>query len=119
MAVDGDAELLLQFDEAGERRNARQLAGDLEDLPQHPIPLGVIAAQRFPLLGGGDQRTVQRGGEELGVAEGVADAVTGDRVTVVAGIANECPPTSDRFDDLVGDAHHPARRRGGHGVVEP
>ncbi len=99
--------------------NAGQLAGDLEDLPQHPISLGVIAAQGIALLGGGDQRTVQCGGEQLGVAESVADAVAGDRVTVIAGITDECPPATDRFDDLIGEGYHPASGRGADGIVEP
>ena len=37
------------------------------------------------------QGSVECVGEQLGVAEGVGDAVAGDRVAVVAGVADQCP----------------------------
>src|SRR4029453_8959379 len=79
LLVDGAAQLLLELDERGHRRGRRQPAGDLEDLPQRLVASLLIAHQRrsllllLLLLGVGTERPVERDGQELGVAERVAD----------------------------------------------
>src|SRR4029453_12995691 len=82
LLVDGAAQLLLELDERGHRRVRPQPAGDLEDLPQRLVASLLIAHQRrslllLLLLGVGTERPVERDGQELSVAERVADAVGG------------------------------------------
>src|SRR5262245_24569052 len=83
LRVDGGAQLLLELDERGHRRVGRQAAGDLEDLPQRLVAPLLIRRQGRGLLAVPIQRTVKGHGQELGVAEGVADAIGGDGVAVV------------------------------------
>ena len=106
LRVDGGAQLLLQLDEGRHRRVGRQPAGDLEDLGQRPVALLLIGRQGRGLLAVGVQRPVKRDGQELGVAEGVADAVGGDGVTVVAGVPDQGPARPERLAQLVGLAEH-------------
>ena len=106
LRVDGGAQLLLQLDEGGHRRIGRQPAGDLEDLPQRLVALLLIGRQGRGLLALPVQRPVKRDGQELGVAEGVADAVGGDGVTVVAGVPDQGPARPERLAQLVGLAEH-------------
>src|SRR6266542_3321642 len=50
---------------------------------------------------GGGEGLVQGGGAQLGVAEGVADALRGDRVLGVAGIADQRPAAPERLAEEV------------------
>src|SRR4029079_11220698 len=54
---------------------------------------GVVAGEGVLLALGVAQCGVDGAGEELGVAEGVGDPVPGDRVAVVAGVADQRPAT--------------------------
>ena len=56
--------------------------------------------------GVGAEGLVERDGQELGVAEGVADAVGGDRVTVIAGVPDQGPARPERLAQLIGLAEH-------------
>src|SRR5262245_41318614 len=47
------------------------------------------------------ERLVERGGAQLGVAERVADALRGDGVLVVAGVADERPSPAERLAEEV------------------
>src|SRR5215467_8829324 len=97
LGVDGGAELLLQLDEGRHRRVGAQLAGDAEDLRQRLVALLLVCRQRGGLLAlRAAERLVQGGGQQLGVAEGVADAVGGDRVPVVAGVPGQRPARAAR-----------------------
>ena len=49
-----------------------------------------------------------RGFDPSGLELRVGDALTGDRVAVVAGVAHEHPSRSDRCPELIGHAHHPS-----------
>src|SRR4029453_12097393 len=102
LGVDGGAQLLLQLDEGRHRRIGGQPAGDLEDLGQRLVALLLIGRQGCGLLAVGVQRPVKRDGQELGVAEGVADAVGGDGITVVAGVPDQGPAGPERLAQLVG-----------------
>src|SRR5512132_103230 len=120
LLVDGGAQLLLQLDEGRHRRIGRQPAGDLKDLPQRLVVLLLIARQRRRLLtGAGTQGLVECDGQQLGVAERVADAVGGDRVTVIAGVADQRPARAERLPQLAGLAQHALDRRGTAGIAQP
>src|SRR6266496_2029801 len=112
LPVDGGAQLLLELDERRHRRVGGQAAGDLEDLPQRLVALLLIARERRGRLGAGTQRLVERHGQQLGVAERVADAVAGDRVTVIARVPDQRPAGAERLADLVGQPQHALDRRG-------
>jgi hypothetical protein len=88
LLVDGGAQLLLQLDERRHRRIGGEAAGDLEDLPERLVALLLIERQSRGLLRAGTEAPVKRDGQELSVAERVADAVAGDRVAVIVD-----PPT--------------------------
>ena len=88
-----------------------QLAGDLEDLAairsrSARMPRGPRSAGRAA------QGLVEGLRQQLGVAEGVADAVAGDGVAVVAGIPDEGPARAGRLAEVVRHPQHPAHRRG-------
>src|SRR4029453_18217002 len=89
LRVDGGAQLLLELDEGRHRRIGRQAAGDLEDLPERLVSLLLIGRQGRGLVAVPIQRLVKCGRQELGVAEGVAYAVGGEGVTVVAGVPDQ------------------------------
>ena len=104
------------------RGNGRQRPGEVEGLAQREVTAGLVASQRLVgAVGRVAQRDVERVGEQLGVAEGVGDAVPGDRVAVVAGVADQCParlpppPVAARS----GDARRWAGRRGRGPVPRP
>ena len=107
-------EPLLQVHELGHRRERGQGAGDVEDLPRIRSRSG-RAARAARLVGGAAQGPVERRGEEVGVPEGVADAVPGDRVAVVAGVADQGPAPPGGGPGLVGQPHRRAHRRGARG----
>jgi len=71
------------------------------------------------LLGPGAERLVNRDGQELGVAERVADAVCGDGVTVIAGVPHQRPARAERLAHLIGHAEHALHRRGPASVAQP
>ena len=110
------AELLLQFDEVMRWWELRQRARDLEDLAQLAVAFCVEARQCGGLVGTAAQDGIQRAGEQVGIAERIADAVARDRVAVVAGITHQGPAGTDRLADLVRHADHPADRRRASGV---
>jgi hypothetical protein len=98
---------------------AGQGAGEVEDVSQRLVALVLIAGQGGAFLGGAAQRLIERAGQQLGVAVGVAEAVSGDRVAVVAGVADKCPAGPVRSAEHVGfrsipvtaDVRRPARSR--------
>ena len=47
------------------------------------------------------ERVVERGGAQLGVAEGVVDALRGDEVLVVAGVADQRPAGAEGLAEVV------------------
>ncbi len=106
LGVGGGAELFLQFDERGHRRVGGQGTGDVEDLGERLVALLLVAGERGAFGGGAGECLVEGGDEEFGVAERVADAVGGDGVTVVAGVADQRPARAVRLADLVGLAEH-------------
>ena len=72
--------------------------------PQCGVATVVVAGHRLGLGGRVAQAAVDGGREQLRVAEGVGDAVPGDRVAVVAGVADQCPARADRLSHVVGQA---------------
>src|SRR6266487_920805 len=100
LLVDGGAQLLLELDERRHRRIGRQAAGDLEDLPYGLVALPLIGRERRGLLGVTAERLVECDGQELGVAERVADAVAGDGVTVIARVPDQGPARVVRLAQL-------------------
>jgi hypothetical protein len=66
---------------------------ELEDLPQCLVALLLVARQRGGLVEVGAEGLVDGDGQQFGVVEGVAAAVGGDRVTVVAGVADQPRPS--------------------------
>jgi hypothetical protein len=91
--VYGEGQLLLQFDELRDGRVAGQGAGQLEDVAQGLIALALIVGQGGALLGLTAQYSMECDGEQLCISIGVAEAMTGDRVTVVAGVADQPRPS--------------------------
>src|SRR5436190_21059651 len=83
--VDGLAGPLLQLDELGGGRVAGQRTGQFEDVAQRAVPLVLVVRQGGVVA---VQGTVERAGEQFGVPVRVAEAVAGDRVTVVPGVAD-------------------------------
>ena len=79
LRVDRHVELPLQLDEPLDRRVRHQFAGDLEDLPQLAVAHRVIVGECAALVVLASDDVIERVGQELGISEGVADAVTGDR----------------------------------------
>jgi hypothetical protein len=71
------------------------------------------------LLDASAERLVDRDGQEFSVAERVGDAVRGDGVTVIAGVAHERPARTERLAYLIGLAEHALHRRGPASVAEP
>jgi hypothetical protein len=112
LLVDGGAQLLLQLDERRHRRISREAAGDLEDLPERLVALLLIERQSSGFLGVGTEGMVKRDGQELSVAEGVADAVAGDCVAVITGVSDQSPARAERLAQLVRHPE-PAPHRGG------
>src|SRR5215211_503930 len=108
--VDGRAELLLQLDELWNRRIVGQRAGQVEDVAQGLVALTLIAGKSNALFGLTAQCLVERDGEQLGIAICVAQAVAGDRIAVVAGVADECPATTMSSPDKVGSSKHAGDR---------
>src|SRR6266568_6821371 len=119
LLVDGGAQLLLELDERRHRRIGRQAAGDLEDLPYGLVALPLIGRERRGLPGVTAERLVECDGQELGVAERVADAVAGDGVTVIARVPDQGPARAERLAHLVGHPEHAPHRRGTAGVAQP
>ena len=74
-------ELPLQFDEVMRRWELRQRASDLEDLAQLAVAFCVVAGQRGGLVRIAAQDETQRGGEQVGIAKRIADAVAWVRHT--------------------------------------
>src|SRR5215471_17295301 len=74
------------------------------------VALLLIAGQGDAFFGGAAQCLVERDGQQFGVAVGVAEAVAGDRVAVVAGVADQRPAGAVRCADHVGAAQHPGDR---------
>src|SRR6266566_4482978 len=107
LGVDGLAELLLQVDELGYRRVRGEGTGELEDLPQRVVALALIAGQGGALVGAAAHSLVEGDGEQLGVPVGVAEAIAGDRVPVVAGVADQRPAAAMSSAQLVGQPQHP------------
>ena len=62
---------------------------------------GGVRAERVVLGDLAAQRVAEVPGEQLGVAERVGDAVAGDRVAVVAGVADERPPGAGGLEHVV------------------
>src|SRR5262249_60402255 len=71
------------------------------------------------LIDASAERLVDRDGQELSVAERVGDAVCGDGVTVIAGVAHKRPARTERLAYLIGHAEHALHRRGPASVAEP
>jgi hypothetical protein len=96
LRVDRTTELLLQLDEPICMGKGRQLARDLEDLSQLLISVCVIAGKTYRLVGITAEHRIKRRCEELRISKCVTDAVAGDRVAVIAGVANQSPAGTDR-----------------------
>src|SRR5829696_8282292 len=108
--VDGLAELFLQFDECGYGWVGGQRVRQLEDLPQGAVAPVLVVGQRGGVVGVAAQCPVECDGEQFGVAVGVGQAVAGDRVAVVAGIADQGPAGAVGAAHLVGRAQHAGDR---------
>jgi hypothetical protein len=111
LGLDRGAEASLERHELVGRRVGSQRAGDGEDLPP-----GLVRLAPVPVEGRGErlrapQRRVERSGQQVGVAVGIADAVPGDGVAVVEGVADQGPSRAPRPADLVGEPHRAAHRR--------
>jgi hypothetical protein len=99
--VDGAAELTMEFEEPLGWGELGEGAGDVEDVDQHPVTGRLVAGEGGCFGDVAAQRPVDCDGEQFGVAEGVADTVTGDRVAVIAGITDEAPTGTHRLADVV------------------
>ncbi len=91
LGVEGAGECLLQRDELRRWRVAGQRDGQLEDPAQRAITPTLVSGQRGVRVDVASQRLVQSGREQFGVPVGVGQAVAGDRVPVVAGVADQGP----------------------------
>ena len=93
-------------------RVLREPPGHVEDRGQRQVAVGGVGGHRLRLGDLTVQRPAQRPGEQLGVAERVGDPVPGDRVAVVAGVADERPARAGRLAArgwAARTAHGPAR----------
>src|SRR5436190_6402569 len=91
LALEGIGELDLQLDEPLGAGKGGQCPGEGEGLAQCEVTAGLVGSQRLVGAGRAAQRDVERIGQQLSVAEGIGDAVPGDRVAVVAGVGDESP----------------------------
>src|SRR6266508_119779 len=103
--------LLLLCEELGYRRVAGQGDGQVEDLPQRAVTLALVSGQRGVRVEVAAQRLVRRGREQFGVPVGVGQAVAGDRVPVVAGVADQRPARAVRPAEVVRGTQHAGDRR--------
>jgi DNA-binding CsgD family transcriptional regulator len=99
------------------------VAGDhVDDVPQLARELvapPLVAAQRGPLVGGPGEHVDEGASEELGVAQGVGDAVGADRVLPVTGIADQRPAVTPGAPDVSGLAAERAELTRRLGIAEP
>ena len=70
----------------------------------------LVVGQRGVLAGVATQRPVQGDGEQFRVPVGVTEAVAGDSVAVVAGVADQRPTGAVGPAQLVGAAQHAGDR---------
>ena len=83
LGVDVLAQLLLQGGELGQGRELGQPAGDIEDGGQGLVALVGVRAERLAFADFSPQGPVELAGQQLGVPEGVGDAVAGDGMNLV------------------------------------
>src|SRR5262249_30772953 len=112
LAPHGLAELLVQLGQLVESPGERgDLVGELEDLERQGVAL---------LLVGGEAGADECAREAVGVAERVGDAVRGERILEVAGVADEGPARPVRPAQEPGAAGEgPGRAGAGAAGAEP
>ena len=108
LVVQGAAELGLELDETVRVGEGRQLAGQLEEGRQGCVALLLERRQRVALRGRVREQAVGCARQQLGIPERVGDPVRGDRVAVVAGIADQGPAGSGGPSEVVGQGDRPA-----------
>ena len=98
----------LQVDELVDGREGPEGARDGEDLLAADVAPGGRSPSSAAARGRSHRRAASSAvASELGVAVGVADAVPGDRVAVVEGVADERPARAAGLAGLVGQADAP------------
>src|SRR6266516_3509717 len=119
LPVEGFAQLNLQLGEAVRRRELGQRASEIERLAQRAVTRLLVAGERLGLVGLVAQCRADRGGQQLRVAERVGHTVPGDRVAVVAGVADQRPSRAVAAAHVIGHPGDAADRRGEASVARP
>ena len=80
--------------------------GHAEQAQRQLVAFGLVAADGVGTSGR------DRAGQDLGVTQGVGDAMGGDRVLEVAGVTDQGPSRTRRVTELTGQAGEHSRRAG-------
>jgi hypothetical protein len=88
----------------------RELVGELVDRQRLLVPRPLIVGHRIVVGAAPREGVVERGRHRLCVAEGVGDPERGDRVLVVAGVADERPARAEGLRKKPGRSAVPTKR---------
>ena len=100
--VERPAQVALQLREPPGVGELGQLTGDPEGVADRVVSLLPVRRHRDRLVGRVTQHPASRLGEQLGVPERVREAVSGDGVAVVAGVAHQRPARPGGLSHVVG-----------------
>ena len=87
--------------------------GHAEQAQRKLVAFGLVTAHGIGPSGSG------HAGQDLGVTQGVGDAVGGDRVLEVAGVTDQGPPGTRRLTEVTSQAGEDPRRAGRAALIEP
>ena len=110
--VERPAQVALQLREPPGVGELGQLTGDPEGVADRVVSLLPVRRHRDRLVGRVTQHPASRLGEQLGVPERVREAVSGDGVAVVAGVAHQRPARPGGLSHVVGQGDRSSHRCG-------